>query len=177
MMPTNSFDPVAPNVTLAECREDLMAADGDNDGKLTTVEYAAFLDAFGDRVCLERTTGMDLSTPEGQTFQSLKDLTCSTNDPCDGVTEIDITPPMSGTIAFTLCTVTYSSALNSPTCTPGTTTSPVTAAPTQTQNAGGETTAAPSAPPIQGRSWAAPRFGESTVGVSVVAAMALVWLL
>jgi hypothetical protein len=175
MMPTNSFDPVAPNVTLADCREDLAAADGDNDGKLTTQEYAAFLDAFGNRVCLERTTGTALSTPESQVFQS---LTCLTNNPCDGVTDIDITPPMSGTITFTLCTVTYSSALDSPTCDADGTTAPPTATPTKMEvNAGNETTAGPTSPPISARSWAAPRRWESTVGVSLVAATALAWLL
>lgn len=102
--PTLPFDPVAPDVSLAQCRQDLNAADADGNERITRAEFVTFLETFGARVCYER-EGTELSETEAAVFDA---LVCLATEECEGVTEIATSlPSFTPSIAFTLCTVTY----------------------------------------------------------------------
>ena len=147
--PTVQFGPVAPNVTLTQCREDLIAADEDLDQRITEQEFVTFLETFGERVCYERDAGAVLNDLESDNFDALIRLT-----PVDdaGVTDINIAESaLTPTLAFTLCTFTYEFAMGAticdgttgaeettiaPTATPDETDSPITEAPVAARSGG-----------------------------------------
>lgn len=118
LAPTIPFEAVAPGVSLAQCREDLSAADADNNDRITRQEFVTFLETFGDRVCYERESegSTELSDTESSVFDALVCLVPEA-DECDDLTEIDVSlPAFTPSIAYLLCTVTYSSAMEASVC-------------------------------------------------------------
>lgn len=158
MMPTGSFDPVAPSVTVEQCFADLRAADANGNERVSRPEFATFLELFGERVCYERpdnATATELTATEGATYDNLICLGLTPTQ-CTGRTDIEVAePPFSTALAYTLCTVTYTAAMGGSVCEGGSTTAPTKApvAPT-----GGEETVAPTSvptvPPVEQRSGA-----------------------
>lgn len=162
-MPTSSFDPVAPGVTVEQCLADLTAADADGNQSVSQQEFAAFLTTFGARVCYERPadSATTLTETESPTFDNLICLGLTTQE-CTGKTEIGIAnPPFTTPLAYTLCTVTYAAAMGGSTCDGAT---PATVAPTGAPGTtqAPVTTSAPSVAPIQ------PRSGAAMVGGNMI---------
>ena len=116
---------------MAQCRQDLTAADTDFDDRITIEEYVTFIELMGLRVCYDRGDGLPSPTEE-DVFDV---LVCLTSDPCVGVTEIVVDDDtLTPILTFDLCTSTYFLAMGAPTCestntTAAPTISHVTAAP------------------------------------------------
>mmetsp|Transcript_6019 Transcript_6019/g.12079 ORF Transcript_6019/g.12079 Transcript_6019/m.12079 type:complete len:327 (-) Transcript_6019:79-1059(-) len=167
--PTVPFDPVAPNVSLAQCRQDLAAADADSDERITPAEFVTFLNTFGDRVCYERDGAAALNDDESDTFAA---LICLATVACAGVTDIVIAEPaFTPTLAYTLCTVTYQSGMNAPLC-DATGSEETTSSPTATPD---DPESSPTNVPVTPRSGATDNRKGSTWTIVTVAGAAVMF--
>lgn len=143
--PTQPFEPVAPGVSLQDCRNDLGSADADTNQRITRAEFVTFLKVFGSRVCYERPDTNELTDVEGPIFDR---LICLATEACDGITDIVISQPtFTPSVAFTFCTVTYVAAMDRPVCTGDEKNSTITVAPTAQPVQSGTTTKAPTNAP------------------------------
>ena len=175
-----AFEPVAPGVTFDQCREDIAAADADGDERITRAEFLTFMEAFGERVCFERSTNStELTAAESVFFDT---LVCVVAPACQGLNEIIITESIfTGTVANAVCTLTYSSGLNAPVCdgreataapvAAGTTAAPAQASPTDTPPTDTPpSTTAPLSDPDNTNSMASRRMGGYTQTMVVLGA-------
>lgn len=169
---------MAPGVSLAECRDDLRTADADGNQRITRTEFVTFLETFGERVCYERPGNTtELAEAESFTFDT---LVCLATAACEDLSEILVAEPaFTPTFAFTLCTITYSSAMNGPECDgrDAPTTGSPTAAPVAPPP---PTTPAPIQVPQNTESGASRRtmggHGRTTVVVGAAMMLAYMWM-
>ena len=108
------FEPVAPGVTVSDCLSDLASVDSNDDHFVSAEEFLAFLITFGERFCYTHSTGEELTLDESQVFYALVALT----DPDmaqNAAIDLSVVSS-SGAMAYTLCTVTHTVAMNAPHC-------------------------------------------------------------